>query len=133
MAVRGDDGGRMASAIAVPIRPTSTDRKSGSHVTPRWREADSNPRSPVKRDNAFRDCPRQTTPSRSARETDASNISNQPSRARQREALKLYELRPPKSFRVRIYTNAILLSVALRSRNYMSAVVYLSQAAYSLR
>jgi hypothetical protein len=33
-------------------------------------------------------------------------------------ALKLYELRPPKSFRVRIYTNAILLSVALRSRNY---------------
>jgi hypothetical protein len=30
-----------------PDPPTSTDRKSGSHVTPRWREMDSNPRFPV--------------------------------------------------------------------------------------
>ena len=47
-------------------REPSQPRKSGSHETPRWREMDSNPRSPIRRTTLFEGPPANLDPSRAA-------------------------------------------------------------------
>ena len=41
---------RLPTSPVDPVRTAGSDEESGSHMTPRWREVDSNPRSPRKRE-----------------------------------------------------------------------------------